>query len=436
MKLAGRVGDPALLASMFVLAAGNGLLLTLLPVRVELEGGSATFAALLSMAYFVGLVFGSLRAAALVGAVGPIRTFAGLASVLAATALLFTLTSSPLIWIALRGLGGFCVAGLFVVVESWLNTTATPGRRGTLLAVYMVVLYLALAAGQVLLLAYSARGTELFGLAAILLGCSLVPLALSRTREPRPERPEMIGLPRLWAVAPLGLVGCFASGLVVGPLYGLAPIWAMQPAQASVGVSGIMAAAILGGLALQLPVGWLSDRVDRRRVLAAVLLALGLGALALGLAGALPAPLLILGAVWVGGLTFLVYPLSLALANDRLEPGQMVAAAGSLMLAYAVGAAVAPLGIGLMMDRAGAWVLFPIVGLVSLGVCGYTVVRIRTDRPVAADDRGTFVPVASSSPATSLVTDALDESSNALQAVPSPPAPIDEERDETLARGA
>ena len=413
MKPITRIDVPALLLSTLMLALGNGLLLTLVPVRVELDGGSTSFAALLATAYFAGLIAGSLRCFTLVRAVGPIRTFAGLASVLAATALVLPMTSHPVVWIASRAVGGFCVAGLFVVVESWLNTTAAPGRRGTLLATYMVVLYVSIAAGQLLLLSYSPDGPELFSLAAILLGCSLVPLSLSRVADPHTARPEIIGLGRLWAVAPLGLVGCFASGLLIGPLFGLAPIWAMQPEQSAVGVSGIMTAAILGGLVLQVPVGWVSDRVDRRWVLAAVLMALGACALTLGLAGKLPAPLLLLGSVCVGGLVFLVYPLSLALTNDRLAPRQMVAAAGSLMLTYAVGAALSPMGIGMLMDRFGAWILFPAVGSLALLAGGYTLVRIRTAESVPLEEQGSFVPVGSTASSSPLITEALDESSSA-----------------------
>ena len=411
MKPITRIDVPALLLSTLVLALGNGLLLTLVPVRVELDGRSTSFAALLSTAYFAGLIVGSLRCSILVRAVGPIRTFAGLASVLAATALVLPMTSHPVVWVASRVMGGFCVAGLFVVVEGWLNTTATPGRRGTMLATYMVVLYVAIAAGQLLLLSFSPDGPELFSLAAILLGCSLVPLSLSRVADPHTARPEIISLGQLWNVAPLGIVGCFASGLLVGPLFGLAPIWAMQPDQSSVGVSGIMTAAILGGLSLQLPVGWVSDRVDRRWVLAVVLLALGTSALTLGLAGKLPAPLLLFGSACVGGLVFLVYPLSLALTNDRLEPQQMVAAAGSLMLTYAVGAALSPMGIGVLMDRFGAWVLFPAVGSIALLAGGYTLVRIRTVQPVPPEEQGSFVPVGSTASSSPLITEALDESS-------------------------
>ncbi len=405
-----RHGDPALLTSTFVLAAGNGLLLTLIPVRAALDGRSTTFAALLAMVYFGGLVGGSLGSPVLIRTVGPIRTFAGLAAVLAATALLLEMSASPAVWLALRAAGGFCVAGLFVVVESWLNAQAATGHRGRLLAVYAVVLYLALACGQLLLWVAPAEGPRSFSAAAILLVCSLVPLALSKAREPSPERPEILGLGRLWSRAPLGLVACFVSGLLVGPLLGLAPIWAMQPAQASVGVSGIMAAAIVGGLALQLPVGWLSDHVDRRWVLAAVLVVLGVAAPALGLAGPLPPAALIAGAFLVGGLTFLVYPLGLALANDRLAPGQMVAAAGSLMLAYAVGAALAPPVVGRLMDLLGPGALFPAVGVIATAAGLATAVRARTHAPLPAGDQASFVPMPTTARSSALVTEALEES--------------------------
>ena len=402
---------PALLTSTLVLALGHGMLMTLVPVRVELTGASTSVAALLATAYFVGLIVGSLRCFGIVGAVGPIRTFAGLGAVLAATALVFPMTSNPVVWIASRAIGGFCVAGLFVVVESWLNTTVESGRRGTMLATYSVVLYFAIAMGQLLLLTGSAQGSELFSLAAILLGCSILPLSLSRIADPDTARPEIMGLRRLWAAAPLGLVGCFTSGLLVGPLFGLAPIWAVQQAPSAVGASGIMAAAVLGGLVLQLPVGWLSDRVDRRWVLVAVLVLFGVCALGLGLASRLPTPWLLAGAATVGGLVFLVYPLSLALTNDRLQPEQMVAAAGSLMLTYALGAALSPMIIGLLMDWIGAWVLFPAEAVIAWLVCAYAVLRVFKVQPVPLDEQASFVPVGTAAASSSLVTEALDESS-------------------------
>jgi MFS family permease len=406
-----RADVSVLLVSTLVLALGNGLLLTLVPVRAELAGVSTSVSALLTTAYFLGLIVGSLRCFALVRAVGPIRTFAGLAAVLAATALVFPMTAHPMIWIVSRAVGGFCVAGLFVVVEGWLNTTVESGQRGTLLATYSVVLYFALAVGQILLLTGSAQGSELFSLAAILLGCSVLPLSLSRVTDPDAARPEIIGLGRVWALAPLGLVGCFTSGLLVGPLLGLAPIWAMQPEQSAVGVSGIMTAAILGGLATQLPVGWVSDRVDRRWVLVAILFAFGVCAMSLGLAGELSRPWLLAGAASVGGLVFLVYPLSLALANDRLSPQQMVAAAGSLMLTYASGAALSPMVVGVLMDRFGARALFPAEAGIAWLACAYALVRVRTAPSVPPEEQGGFVPAGATAATSALVTEALDESS-------------------------
>lgn len=435
VKTAASISVIALLASMFVMAAGNGMLLTLLPVTVEASGGSSAFAASLSTAYFVGLVGGSLCSHALVGSVGPIRTFAGLASTLAVTALVFPLAASPPLWFALRALGGFCVAGLFVVVESWLNATATPGRRGTLTAVYMVVLYLALAGGQLLLLTYPEGSSELFSFAAILLAGALVPLALSPSREPVTGPPEVLGLRKLWDRAPLGLVGCFTAGLVVGPLLGLAPIWAMQPERSTVGVPWIMTAAIVGGLAIQLPVGWLSDRVDRRWILVAVLLLLALGSMALGLAGTLPPALLLAGSAGIGGLVFLVYPLGLALANDRLAPGQMVAAAGTLMLAYAVGAALSPMAIGLLMDHLGPWVLFPALGVIALLASAGAVVRLYLGDP--AIDPAAFVPAGAAAAPSPLVAVALDGTveSSAGDGMDPAPSAADREAPGRLARG-
>lgn len=193
-----------LLLGIGILVVGNGLLGTLLAVRASIEGFAEEAIGAVMAAYFVGLMAGSVYAVRLVERVGHIRTFAGLAAVASTTALAYLLLATPPFWAVFRVATGFCLAGLYMVTESWLNQQAGPGLRGRILSLYMIVNLGALAGGQLLLPLDDPAGYRLFCLASILFSLGLVPVALTRTAAPAPAAVRFTSPGRLYALSPLG----------------------------------------------------------------------------------------------------------------------------------------------------------------------------------------------------------------------------------------
>ncbi len=406
---------PVLAASILMLA-GNGLVSTLVAVHVQVSGRPAWVAALLSSLYFAGFVIGALRCRGIVDSVGHIRAYSAFASLAAVLVLALGFIDATPAWAAIRFATGLCSAGLFVVLESWLNGRATSSTRGTILSLYMIMVFLGLALGQLPLEALDPSGFEPVALAAGLYAASLVPLALSSSPQPEIHTGELMGLRRLWAISPLGVVGCLASGAMLGPFYGLAPVWVLADAR-SVSVPVFMSTAILGGLALQWPLGRLSDRVDRRWVLVASLVLLCTACLLLVSPLSRPAHVTLLAAALLGGTSFVIYPLAVAHANDTLSPGQLVPASGGLLMIYGAGSALSPLAAGPIMGRLGPWSLFAFIGAVALLAAGTAAWRLLRVDAVPAADKDPFVALPRTSPALA----SLDPRAESPVAAPGPP---------------
>ncbi len=396
----------SLLLGAFVFLLGNGLMGTLLSVRIGLEGFGADVAGYVSSAYFIGFILGTLRGQAVIVAVGHIRAFAAFAGLSAASAILSGLFFDPLPLGLFRAIGGFSIAGLFIVTESWLNgRTATPWR-GRVLSIYMLTTYSAMGLGQLLLIAYDPLGVELFALIGLLFALSLVPIALSRV--PAPPLPPLSHLTfrRLFRISPMGIIGSFSSGLILGAFYALFPLIALgRGGLDTAGVAILMAIVILFGLFIQWPVGWLSDRTDRRYVmiggLFAVFVACG-GILWLQGSGAPVALWIVFGLLFA--FAFTIYPLGVAHTNDFMTADDLVAASGGLLLAYSVGAAIGPAIAG------QAVILWPDGGLlyylatVAVLTGSFAIFRVTRRPPAPAEEQAPFVVV----PRTTAVVSELD----------------------------
>jgi MFS family permease len=383
-----------------ILVAGHGLLTTLVPIRVNQLGASAAMAGAIATGYFIGLLVGAWYNPKIIHRVGRIRALAGFAAIFAATSLLLPLAPIPAVWILIRAVAGACLAGLTLVIESWLNAVATSRQRGRILAVYMIVFYGAFGGGQFLLSAYDPAGFELFALAAILLGMSLVPIVLTRTEAPTVAAPAPLSVSELLRVSPLAVVGSISSGIILGAFYGLAPLFAVARDLPPGGVALFMAAAIFGGLALQWPIGLLSDRIDRRSVIlgATAATAVASGGIALVPDGA--DALLLAFVALFGGVSFTLYPLSLAHAGDRLPSSEdMVGLSSGMLLLYSVGAAVGPLAAGLMFGMLDGGGLFLFTAAVAAATVAFGAWRVRRKAPTTAAEQVAFVAVPRTSPA-------------------------------------
>lgn len=379
----------SLLLAIFMLMAGSGFMATLIAVRLERGGSPALAVGAVGTSYFAGLVIGSIRAGRLVSRVGHIRAFAAFVSLFSASTLSYAIYQDPLFWATLRLVDGFCIAGVYICLESWLNERAESNARGTVLAGYMIALYTGQALGQYLLNIGDTRPSLPFLAASILISLSAIPVALTRIAAPPLDDIETLPIRSLYGVSPLGVVGATVTGLMLGAFYALGAVYARRIGMELAAVAVFMSTVIFGGVALQWPLGLLSDRFDRRRV---IVLAFA-GALAAGGAIALidtPGwPLLAFAALF-GGLSFALYPLCVAHANDRLPAEQRVSASGSLVLVYSAGAAAGPLAAAGAMTVAGTPGLFLFIAACAGGALLFGFWRQAATLPVPAPDQGSY----------------------------------------------
>ena len=367
----------ALMVSVALLMMSNSLFSTLLALRAKIEGYSNEFIGLTMSVYFIGFCIGTFRSGPLINRVGHIRSFAAFGAIASASTLCFVLVNHPWAWLIARLVMGASIAGMFVVAESWLNNRASNEARGTVLAIYIMIGYLAAAIGQQALPWSNPAEANLFLLVAIFLSLAVVPVSLTRATHPDPVPSPRLDLRRLLFTSPAAVTGCFAAGLAIGALWGLGPIYARDIGLSVNQVAMFMSAALVGGLLFQLPIGRLSDRLDRRGVLLGTTLLGGLTAIGLALGPALPFPAL-LGAIFLYyGFTSTLYPLSLAYANDYLEHDDVVTMGSGFVLAFSVGAALGPIGASLTMRWTGPSGLFLFEILVASSLALFTLWRMR-----------------------------------------------------------
>ena len=383
-----------------MLMLGNGLQNSLLGIRAGQEAFSTEATGLIMACYYVGLLAGAVVTPKVVGNVGHVRTFAALASTASTAALVHAVFVDPWAWGAMRMVTGFCYAGLYVVAESWLNDRATNETRGTLLSVYMVVLLGGLAASQFLLNLADRNSFVLFVLASVLVSMALVPISVSVQPAPDFAAPEPLGLRALYRTSPLGTVGALGTGMANAALFSMSAVYAGTIGLTVSQIAVFVSANILGGMAFQWPIGRLSDKLDRRRVLTVVTFAASLAALAASMASQ-GEPLALYAMMFLlGGMSFPMYSLCIAHTNDYLTPKQMVAASGSLMLVGAAGAIFGPIAVSLLMRNMGSDGFFVCIAAVHVAIGLFALYRIARRAPLPLDEQGASVPVASTVSAT------------------------------------
>lgn len=363
------------LLAIFMIMAGSGFLSTLIAVRLELAGTPAPLIGLVGTAYFAGLTVGSLRIGRLVAEVGHIRSIAAFISVFSASSLSYALWQDVAFWTVLRFIDGFAIAGVFVCLESWLNERSDARTRSTALAAYMVALYLGQALGQFLLNIGRDAPALPFMFSAILLSLALLPVVLTRTDQPALGEMKPLSIRRLYAISPLGAVGTFVTGMTLGAFYALGAVFVRRLGMSLADVAFFTSCAIGGGVLLQWPLGLLSDRWDRRKVLVSTFLATTLACVALALLGESRALLFPLAALF-GGLAFALYPLCVAHTNDHVGSGDRVGASGGLVLLYSLGAVAGPLVASSVMALAGPTGLFWSIGGAALAATGFGLWRL------------------------------------------------------------
>lgn len=384
----------ALLSATALLFLGSGLYGTLLAIRATGEGFSSPVIGVVMASYYLGFLTGCLQCHRLIQGVGHIRTYAALTAIASAATLAHALLVDPVAWSVLRGIVGFCLAGLYMTIESWLNEKATVESRGRIFAVYMMVNLGALGVGQLLLFAADTKSFALFAGTSILISLAAVPISLTSRTPPPLGRSEPLGLAELWRISPLALIACAGVGLAQGAFWSLTPVFTFAAGLSVNGTALFMALVVFGGLILQWPIGWISDRRDRRSIITIVCGLTGILAASVAFAGGRnwAVPLYAL-AVFYGGVSFTVYSLAVSHANDHATATGIVSLSARLLLVYAFGAVTGPLLTGLLIDLTSAAALFGFIAVTYLAVSAFGVWRLtRPPRPLTGE-QSPFVPL-------------------------------------------
>jgi len=380
----------ALLTSAAFLLAANGLHGLLLPLRANGEGFSTTEIGLIGTGWAIGFVLSSLLTPLLVRRAGHIRAFAAFSATAAIIALVNALIVSPAAWMFLRGCSGFAMAGGMMVVESWLNERSTNETRGSIFSIYMSVNFISITGGQLLVATDDPANDTLFMLASILFCLAVLPTALSTAATPKPLTRVRLNITQLYRFSPVAVVSAILIGVINGAFGTLAPVFGSQSGLPALLIAIMMGLTIMGGAITQIPIGRLSDRTDRRYVLAAGAIgACFTGVVIFTLRPSDPVQILLLTALY-GALTYPLYSLTVAHANDFAASGDFVAISGGMLLLYGIGTMFGPASASIAMAQFGPAGLFSVTASAHFIMAGHAIYRTMRRRPVPENERETF----------------------------------------------
>ncbi|GAB5451305.1 MAG: MFS transporter [Halioglobus sp.] len=420
-----------MLTATALLLTGHGMQLTLLPMRAEALGVSASAIGLSASLYFVGFVVGCLLVPRLMGRIGHIRTFAVFTAVMLCSILALELTTYWPAWLLLRFFTGLGVCSLYAVIESWLNSHSDASNRGKILSIYTFVVLTAMTAGQFLINVGPVTSSVPFSVAALCLALAILPVGLTRRPEPQAVEYTKTSFTLLYQRSRSAFAGALLSGLVVGSFWSLGAVFAQRYMDSQMGVTVFMSLAIAGGALVQYPIGWLSDRVDRRRIL----LALTLGTLLASVAVATGAlrPWFLPAVGLFGAFAMPLYAMSLATAADVCEGHEFVAIGSTVLLLNALGAVSAPILLGPLMSYFNATALFWGFAATCVVFSVYFVVQMRAPRAVTLAQQTPFEVAATEAAPVGFELDPrtyqpahepIDEKSGEGESVnPAPPTP-------------
>jgi len=364
---------PLFLGILFI-GLGNGLQGTLSSWRADFEGFSVLTTGLVMSGYFIGQLASSILSPTQIKKTGQIRTYAAYASIASTAILIQILFIEPPVWFVARFLSGFCIAGIMIIVEGWLNSISSNENRGQIFSIHMIVVWGGLAFGQGLFAVDDPAGVSLFLLASILLSISLIPILLTEIKAPETDSQESLGLRALLKASPSGVATIGLSALASAGFFGVGTIYAIK-AGFSVSETAIFMTLFIGfGATSQWPLGWLSDKIDRRKVIMFCCVGVISICIVLALFEFTSTTLLILSAL-VGAFTLPLYSLGVAQANDRLEPKQMISASGTIVLVYSVFAVLGPFTMSYFLALFEMFGFMLYMGIVHL-IIGFTVLMM------------------------------------------------------------
>ena len=389
----------SLLLAVAILLLGSGLLGTSLSIHAGMEAFSNTVTGIIMSAFFLGYVLGSYLCPRLIAQVGHIRAFSTLAAVGTVSVIIHGLVVDPVIWWLLRIITGVSMVGLYLVVESWLNSLLNNRNRGVIFSTYITVTLVSLGISQFLILIYGAGKLATYALCAIFFALALVPVAVTSLKQPDFVAVPALNIRRLLLISPLAVGGVLGTGLGNGAFWGLGALYAHSIGNSDTEVAYFMSAVIFGGALLQVPIGHLSDRRDRRKVLTLVCFLAMVSSFSMYLLAPHSLLGLLASASLYGGFSFAVYSLAVAHANDHVPASQVVDATRGLLLLNGLGAAIGPVLAGVLMQLYGAQVLLIYFSAV-FGVLGlFALIRMRISAPVPTEAQSEFVPLSRTGPA-------------------------------------
>jgi MFS family permease len=387
----------SLLIATAILLLGSGLLGTLVALRAGAESFSQEIIGLIMSGFFMGYVLGSYLCPQIIRTVGHIRSFSVFAAMGSVTVILHGLIIDPVVWLILRIITGICMLGMYLVIESWINSAATQKSRSILFSIYMTVNLLALGFSQYLLVIYPIDSIAPFAFIALFFSLALVPISLTRINQPAQVESGQLGLTQLYATSPLSSFGAFLSGILTGAFWGMGPLYALSTGFDVAGITMFMSGVVFGGSLLQWPLGHLSDYYDRRLVIAAVSIAASIAAITVFYTIESFQWIGLIAAFVFGGCFFSIYSLSMAHANDNAEPTNALEISRGLLLLNGIGASIGPITAGLLMGWFGAQVLMFYFAFVTFLLASLALLRHRIGTPIPLSDQGDFVVMARSS---------------------------------------
>jgi len=380
----------AILLGIGFMMLANGLQGTLLGVRATMEGFSTFTTGIMMSGYFIGIFIGSFLAPFLVKRVGHIRVFSALASMASISILFHGVYIDAWVWMVMRIVTGISFAGFYVVTESWLNDRASNETRGKVLSIYMLIVTFGMGAGQFLLNIAKPDSIDLFILISVIISAGLIPVLLTAKPAPVFESSGKMSMIELFHASPLAVIGNCLTGMAHGTIFGLGAIYASAVLVDIKLISWFMASFLIGSVILQWPVGYISDRVPRRTVMAALSVVSIITSL---LAVYVPKDSWFFYAVimMLGGAAMPMYSICIAYANDRLEPHQIVAASGSLVMIAGIGLCTGPIIVAFFMDYYDINFFFWGIASVFAMILGFTLIRIKSRRGISIKEQTHFI---------------------------------------------
>lgn len=369
----------ALLLGVMLLMLGNGIQGTLLGIRGKMEGFSPLEMSVVMSAYYLGFLFGSRMAAEMIRRVGHVRVFAALGSLVSAVLILYPVALDWMAWSAMRVVVGFCFSGIYITAESWLNSSSTNETRGQALSAYMIMQMVGIIGAQALLNFRDPGGFDLFVISSILVSIAFTPILLSAGQAPEFERTKAMPMKKLFRASPLGCVGMFLMGGVFAAQFGMASVWGAEVGLSVKNLSIFVGAIYVGGLVLQYPIGWASDRFDRRQLIM-WLAAIGAVVTFAGTVLNWNLPVLVAIAFLSGGVSNPIYSLLVAYVNDYLDGAEMAGASAGLLFINGLGAIGGPLLTGWFMDYFGPEGYFLFMSMLFGGIAFYALWRMTRRR--------------------------------------------------------